>query len=358
MQLMAALWPYWYRTSQFQRARDLAERVLQLPDPPDASHEDRVLRSQLLNDTGNYAYNMSDLNAAERLHRDALQIREELDEEGLCAGSWNNLSLVIRERGDYPGARAMLERALDINERTRHTKWQLWRAMNFSNLGLTSARLGEFQRAHDEQLRAVADFHALGNSWGVDMARTDLSEVLVELDQVPEAQDLLRHVIPKRAVEHDNKAVAAALRAEAAIELHEGNASTACQLLLAAIALSTPVSDRLGEGKALERLVIAAAKASDTTLAARAHGALLAYQELTGVRADDATAELCKTSVADAQRSAGSDVWGSSVAEAHDAASRGLVHLIDALGSAVQDIDGYQLVKRLLGKSAQMAKHS
>jgi tetratricopeptide (TPR) repeat protein len=355
MQLMAALWPYWYRTNQFQRARDLAERVLQLPDPSDASHEDRVLRSQLLNDTGNYAYNTSDLTAAERLHRDALRIRQELDEEGLCAGSWNNISLVLRERGDYQGARAMLERALDINERTRHSKWRLWRAMNLSNLGLTSARLAEYARARDEQLRAVADFDSLGNDWGIDMARTDLAEVLVELGQVPEAQQLLSQVIPRRAAENDSKAVAGVLRAEAAIELHEGNGDPACQLLLAAIALAAPVSDRLGEGKALERLVIAAAKASDTTLAARAHGALLAYQELTGVRSDAATAQLCQTSVDVIQRSSGSDVWASAVSGAHGVAASGLVHLIDALGSAVQDVDGNQIVQRLLGKSEQTA---
>jgi tetratricopeptide (TPR) repeat protein len=354
MQLMAALWPYWYRTNQFQRARDLAQRVLQLPDPPDATHEDRVLRSQLLNDTGNYAYNMSDLNEAERLHRNALRIREELGEEWLCAGSWNNLSLILRERGDYLGARAMLNRALEINERTRHQHWQLWRAMNFNNLGLTSARLGEYTRARDEQLRAVADFDSLSNDdWGVAMARTDLAEVLVELGTLPEAEGLLRQALPQRAADHDNKAVAAVLRAQAAIELHRVNPENACNLLLAAISLAAPISDRLGEGKALEKLVIAAAKALDTTLAARAQGALMAYQELTGVRTDEATAELCRKSAAEIKRTAGSDVWASAVTEAHDTASRGLVHLIDALGSPVLDVDSNQIVEELLRKSAE-----
>ncbi len=34
-------------------------------------------------------------------------------------------------------------------ERTRHDKWQLWRAMNLNNLGLLRARLDDHEGASD-----------------------------------------------------------------------------------------------------------------------------------------------------------------------------------------------------------------
>lgn len=353
MRLMAVLWPYWYRTSQFQRARDLAERVLALPDPGDCTREDQVLRSQLLNDTGNYAYNMSDLAGAERLHTAALQIRERLGEQGLCAGSWNGLGLVLRERGDYTAARLLLERALTTNENTRHAKWQLWRAMNLSNLGLTSACLGELDRARDEQRQAVEEFQSLENDWGVAMSRTDLAEVLIEQGQVSEARKQLQLVLPQRAAEGDSKALAAVLRAEAAIELYDEDPQAGCRLLLGAITLAAPVSDRLGEGKALDRLVIAAGRTLNAELAARAACAVQSYQRLTGVRSPERANRARNTTLEECKHRLSAELWAAAYDEAEAAASKGLLYLTEALGSAAVDVDPTIYIQQLLDNASR-----
>ena len=185
MKLMTALWPYWYERSYFQRARDLAERALALPSSP--SVEDQILRAKLLNDAGNFAYNMSDLDVAERLHREALAMRTALSAEGLTAGSLNNIGLVLRERGLYAEALEHFGRAVKINERTQHSLWRLWKGMNLNNLGITYFRQGEFAQARDEQLRSVDIFNELGSEWGLAMVRTDLAEAQIQLNELTAA---------------------------------------------------------------------------------------------------------------------------------------------------------------------------
>jgi tetratricopeptide (TPR) repeat protein len=344
MRLMAALWPYWYHTSQFRRARDLAEQVLDLPEPPDASQDDHLLRAKLLNDAGNYAYNMSDLDTAERLHTWAKAIRVKFSEEALTAGSLNNLGLVLRERGNYVKARHLFLRAKDLNERTQHEEWRLWRGMNLNNLGVTSARAGDLDRALKEQLDAVEAFRSVPDEWGVAMAQTDLAEVLIELGQADKAELILDGILPKRVSDDDAKAVAAVLRAQAAIQLSRGKAGKARTLLLASMNLSAPISDRLGQGKCLERLIIAAYEAADFALSARAEGALQAYQEASGVR----TASRVAARLQQILTATTSGDFDQECAAARDAArsmaSGGLVALLEALGPAVNEVVTEQVV--------------
>jgi tetratricopeptide (TPR) repeat protein len=345
MRLMAALWPYWYERSYFQRARDLAARVLALPMPSSPSVEDQLMRAKLLNDAGNFAYNMSDLDQAEQLHREALGMRSALGAEDLTAGSWNNLGLVLRERGLYAEALEHFTRAIEINERTQHGLWRPWMAMNLNNLGVTHFRQGAFAQARDEQLRAIDLFEELGSAWGVAMVRTDLAEAQIRLAETAVARELLQQVLPGRWGSRDDKAVAAVLRAWATLDL-EQEPERAVTRLVAAVALSAPLSDRLGQGRSLEVLVLAAAAARDHDLVGRASGALDAYRAHTGVRTAPWLDEQIRRTQLTAELSDGE--LTARHPTAREIAAGGLVGIAAALGGSDTDLRVEDIVEDVL----------
>ena len=298
LQLMAALWPYWYQGSRFQRGLDLAERVIAIEPPADAPADHRLLRSKVLNDAGNFAYNMADLVTAERHYRASVAIREEMGREDLAAGSWNNLGLVRRERGAYDEATALFERARQVNLRTGKREWE---AMNLNNLGITRERQGDFAAAVDLQRAGGRIFADLGLRWEAAMTSIDLGHALLGLGAVDEAERVFLNVLPDRWAMRDRKAVAATLRGLARVALARRDAAGARDLFLAALTSSVPIIDRLGAGLALEGLVVSAAALADVELGARAAGALEAYRQATGVMPSPARQARLETALASLQ---------------------------------------------------------
>ena len=144
--LMSELWDYWYRRSHYAIATELADRILALHLTDTESSQ--LLRAKLLNDTGNFAYNMADLKQAEQRHSAALAIRQKFADDSI-AGSWNNLALVYRERGDYVMADRFFNQALDRNK-TAENKY--WEAMNLDNIGI-NARFRHDLEASEKILR-------------------------------------------------------------------------------------------------------------------------------------------------------------------------------------------------------------
>jgi tetratricopeptide (TPR) repeat protein len=282
LRLMAALWPYWYERNLFQRARDLAGRILEIPLDDDASAEHLLLRAKVLNDAGNYAYNMADLDEAEALHRDALQIRQRFGRDDLVAGSKNNLGLLLRERGEYSQALQLFKEALDGNRGTLHENWQLWSGMNCNNLGITHYRLAEHGAAQKYQRESIDYFESAGSPWAAGMARINLVESLIETDG-KDVDELLSQTLRDRWLVRDDKAVASAVRCYGELALRAQDATKARRLYLTAFKLSEPLADGLGEGAALDGLVVAAEACGDLVLGARAAAAAQAYRERSGV---------------------------------------------------------------------------
>lgn len=281
LRLTAALWDYWYKRNWFQRARGLAERVLAIPMPDTPSREHRVLRAKVLNDTGNYAYNMGDLASAERLHTQAREIRQSLGERALVAGSLNNLGLVHRERGDYKLSMTLTQDALTINEETRHKSWLLWKGMNLNNIGIILDRTGEHQAAVESQLASVEAFRQASPDW-VPMAQTDMAAALINLGRREDARRLLISVLRSRRPAGDDKRVAAVLRGLARLA-GDDQAETAMTWLRFSLQLSVPIFDRLGEVAALASLVNRAAQVGDVKAGARAAGVFDSLHERTGI---------------------------------------------------------------------------
>jgi hypothetical protein len=218
--------------------------------------------------------------------------------------------------------------------------------MNLNNLGITYFRQGEFAQARDEQLRSLQVFEQLGSAWGVAMVRTDLADAHIQLNEFGVARELLEHVLADRWAARDDKAVAAALRTWATIDLEQDELEHASKGLMAAVVLSAPLSDRLGQGRALELLVLATATVDNHDLIGRASGALDAYRAYTGVRTAPWLDERIQRAQQTAEQSDGE--FASRRASARDTAQGDLVSLVTALGDAVTEVTIDDVVAELL----------
>lgn len=298
--LMSALWQYWYRRSRYARAKELADKVLEL-DLTDTTRNSLLLRAKVLNDTGNFAYNMADLEEAERRHLEALDIRDTLADDTV-AGSWNNLSLVYRERGRYGEADSLLKKAV---KRNRDVGNHYWEALNLGNLGVNARCLGDLDGSEAYLRKAAPIFADLGDRWGQAMTYIDLALTLVHLDRLKEARELLVGTLADRWRVEDQKLSAAALRGLAAISSAECRPEWSLNLLRASLALSVPILDRLGEHQCLMALLSAYGDQNDHARVARLSGILAALRRSTGLAASPLIERATARAVKDAQTSLG-----------------------------------------------------
>ena len=301
----------------------------------------------MLNDAGNFAYLMADITAAERLYAEALTIREAAGQEALVAGTSNNLGLTLRERGDYTAALARFKGALEVNERTKHENWRRWRAMNLSNIGITQSRLGDHTNAAASQRACRDAFADLEDDWGVGMASNDLAEELALLGELDAADLLARSVLSERFAAGDQKAVAASLRCLGWIHHFESSAAHTWPLFMGALDASDSVADRLGEGVALEGLVVASVNIDDPSLGARAAGALDGFLASTGIVLAPWRTERVLDARDKVERR-DPEAFALAAEAARATASRGLGQLKTALGDAAHGLDVATLVDSFL----------
>jgi tetratricopeptide (TPR) repeat protein len=279
LQLMSKLWPFWYHRSQFRRAREVAGELLEMAEPEHVTQQYFELRSQLLNDDGNFAYNMAEFSDAERRHLEALELRERLNDVGLQSGSWNNLALIDRERGDLDSATRRLEDARSVN--AAPTGRPVWLATNLNNLGLVAECRGNFAAAAVLQQQSIETFEAAGERWGVDMASIDKAMSRLWGGETAEAERMLMRALRDRWEMGDRKALAAAMRGLTLVAHRVGDATLARRRLDSAFSLSSGVTDRLGQERALELLVMVAGAQDDWSSVAMALAGVDTYVEMT-----------------------------------------------------------------------------
>ena len=345
--LMSALWEYWYRRSRYERAKTLADRVLEL-DLADATESSLLLRAKVLNDTGNFAYNMADLEQAQRRHLEALKIRDGLNHDTV-AGSWNNLGLVCRERGRYDEAASLFNKAV---QRNRDVGNAYWEALNLGNLG-TNARYREDLDGSESYLRkAISIFVDKGDRWGQAMTYVDLALTLVSQDRLTEARGLLVATLADRWRVEDQKLSAAALRGLAAVSSAERRPQRSLNFLRAALALSVPILDRLGEHQCLMALVCAYGDHGDQQSVARLSGILAGLHASTGLAAAPSTDRATSHAVSNARASLG-DMFETLAGEGRATATAkdGTLDLENGVQPLLSDVDVEEIVTEATAKA-------
>jgi tetratricopeptide (TPR) repeat protein len=274
LELMAALWDYWYRNGLYLRASTLADSLLKI-EVQASSPEYLKLRALVLNAAGNFAFNMAELNAAEARHREAEAIRASLDDPDV-AGSWNNLAIVFRERGKLESAKSLLQQALDRNRKdARHA----WIGFNLDNLGIISMREGSSD-AENLLRQSVEAWEKAEDDWGVAMAQIDLSRALTYKGSFDEAFELLIDLLPRRWKGDDLQQVAQILSVVAALYYETGELSTASTCLSGSLQLASENRHQLTAWHGLTRATIIAGARSDWRLVARTCGLRARVQDI------------------------------------------------------------------------------
>jgi tetratricopeptide (TPR) repeat protein len=278
--LMSALWDYWYRRSRYERANQLADRILALT-LADESKDTLLMRAKLLNDNGNFAFNMADLDKAERCHSEALSIRTRFSDDA-AAGSLNNLGLVYRERGLYQEADDRFKSALKRNRDVGNTYWA---ALNLDNIGINERLSGNLTASATHLKDAAEIFARLGDRWGLAMTRIDLALTFVDQGMIKGARDVLVASLADRWQVEDQKLSASALRGLAAASAADHDVQSSLEFLKASLALSIAVLDRLGEYQSLIALVSVYEDEGHHREVARIAGILQAFRDNTGLTA-------------------------------------------------------------------------
>jgi tetratricopeptide (TPR) repeat protein len=281
--LAGALWPFWYERSYLTEGRHYIDQLLQLPgsDSPDLT----IGRAKIINDSANLAYNQGDIVIAERLHREALELRTAAHDPAI-SGTWNNLGILARCRREYAQADTFFRDAAAANEQIWRAEpdtdlgkeRRLWHGNNLDNLGVSLTEQGRLEEARTAFEESVMRFTEVKSEWGVAMANSDLGQVCV-LEN--ESDGALRLWVESLGTQHRNQNLrdAAATLRRLGRELPEAvPSSLAVAALRAALRISNDIGDNAGIAGALERL----APTLPPRDAAAALACAAAYRETSG----------------------------------------------------------------------------
>lgn len=176
---------------------------------------------------------------AKQLIGKAIGIDEETQGPSVAA-RYMNLAAVEHKSGDLIQARALMTRALSINEASFGSKHPRV-ALNYSNLAGVLLELGKFTEARRLLKRALSiNIQAFGTGHpSIAVNYTNLSGVEHRLGNLRKARRLLRRAlaVDKRAFDVESPTLAASHSNLAGVELELGNRGEAKRLLRRAIAI-------------------------------------------------------------------------------------------------------------------------
>lgn len=150
---------YWLRGELFA-AEEQHKRILEL------APDDDGWRAVALCNLGLIAQTRSDLDEAERLHRDALEIESRLGRIEGRAKDLGNLGVIAQSRGDLNEAERLHHEALELNKKLGRRDGQ---AIALGNLGLIAQSRGdleEAERLHKESLEIERELGRLEGQAG------------------------------------------------------------------------------------------------------------------------------------------------------------------------------------------------
>lgn len=307
LRLAGALWKFWYERSYFDEGRQYIQKLCALPRSqiadlatgsaiPETVRELAWARAKVLNDAGNFAYNQGELfetqakalndggnvadtqdapPPAEKLYNESLRLREQIGDEQGQAGTWNNLGLLDRARGDFTSAERYFRDALKVNRNKGNKSWE---AINLNNLGVVAAWKGDGRTAQEFQETSLALFRSLNDDWGIAMAQSDLGAALLLQGDHTGATARYKESLKRRWQIKDNRGIASALRGLAGVAMVDAQLDRAMIQYKAALGVSMNLRDRGGMIEALEGLAAVARARGEAGRAVRLYAAADAFR--------------------------------------------------------------------------------
>jgi len=223
----------------------------------DTSH-DRRGRAEVLLDLGTLHYHQGDLDSAERLYNEALEIAEESKHVSLAINARNNLGIVANIRGDIESAIAHYQSCVPLAEKNGMDT-HLARA--YHNLGMAYADSKNWSDAGDcyERALTIARRNSMGELVGT--LHLNRSQMYLELSDLDMAAVSCGRALNLFTSSHDRLSEAEAYRVLGGIFARRNDEITSMEMFKRSleIAQEAPAPLEIGEtyramGNALERL--------------------------------------------------------------------------------------------------------
>ncbi len=201
--IAVSLGRFWYVRGHWSEGRGWLEGALQRA--ADAPVE---LRSEALNLAGIFAAAQYDNGSAVQLHEQCLELRRNMGDPILVAGSLTNLGLALRHARDIERAREHYDEALHIYRELGNDRGTATVASNMGSLSLLSHEFAAAERLFRE---SVGVYEKLEDDWYLAGALHNVAESLFWQERCPEAEEALIRGIRIEARLEDWKSVASSL---------------------------------------------------------------------------------------------------------------------------------------------------
>ncbi|HEX2980333.1 MAG TPA: tetratricopeptide repeat protein [Anaerolineaceae bacterium] len=211
LQLVAALWRYWYIRGDLIEGRHWLQAFLSQPGT-DQSSSPSPFRAEALKGAGTLARNQGDFLLAQAWLSESLSLFQDLGDARCMAEVLGSLAATLQDQGDYPQARARFEECLELYER-------------------------------------------LGDQWGCAMAQSNLAaNLLTSQADIHRAQELLEKSLAIRRLLGDQTGMAYTLNNLAIAFLANGKSDRARQLCEESLQIFTSLGNKVGMATALNSL--------------------------------------------------------------------------------------------------------
>jgi predicted ATPase len=164
-------------------------------------HEKQIELARTIGDTeivialtglGGTELSLGNLDRAQEIFEESLQICCKAGDEKLIAQALNNVAIVLQTKGQLADAKPLCEQAHDIFVRLHNLAGAAWLE---SRLGDLEWKLGDLNAARRSYARAVATFEKLGDRWAHARNLVDVAALTFEQGQESEAYGILEQAI-------------------------------------------------------------------------------------------------------------------------------------------------------------------
>ncbi len=273
LRLAGALWRFWYMRGHLSEGRRWLEQTLALRGGEPS------LRVRVLAGGGELSHSQGDLDRAEELREEALELSSQLGDVAQIAAALNGLAFVIRRKGEFARARAMHEEALE-HYRRLDDRWGVSRSTDL--LGRAAAFQGDFEEALPRLEEGLRMWRQVGDREGIAESTALTGMVALGKGDYETARPLLREA--RRVMEElgDPRGVAKMTVALADVELNDGDPRAAQDLYEEAMTLLKDVEDKWWTAWCLEGLAEVAATYAQAARSATLFGAASSLREAIG----------------------------------------------------------------------------
>ncbi|HEY6285918.1 MAG TPA: LuxR C-terminal-related transcriptional regulator, partial [Ktedonobacteraceae bacterium] len=182
LHLGATLWWFWYARGHMSEGRQWFERLV-----PGSERVSTPVRAKALKSAGWIAFQQKDLDHAETLLSEGLEVYRLLEDKQNIATSLYRLGLVALAKGNFPLAQSLTEDALSIYNQVG-TKEGI--ADSLLVLSYVFTEQGEYSRAREQAEQGLLLFREISDQWAIAYTLLGLARVVLLQGDTVTAQTL------------------------------------------------------------------------------------------------------------------------------------------------------------------------